>query len=211
MKERLVEAIVEIEEEEALSLVKEMLKAGKDPVDILATCREGVELIGQRYEEGEYFMPELIMTGEIMSEISELTRDRLEEQQTGEDFLGRVLIGTVEDDIHDIGKNIVTFMLEINGFEVIDLGVDVPAGDFVSAIEDHKPDIVGMSALLTLAFDQMKGTVEEIEEAGLRDDVKIMIGGAPINEEIREYTEADGWADDAVEAVGLAKNWVGGN
>lgn len=211
MSEKLVNAIAEVREEDALRIVKEMLASGEDPIEILRKCREGVEIIGDKYESGDYFMPELIMAGEILTGISDLTRDKIDVNQGEEEFLGKVLLGTVEGDIHDIGKNIVSFMLEINGFDVVDLGVDIPASDFVKAIEDEKPDIVGMSALLTLAFDQMKVTVEAIEEAGLRDTVKIMIGGAPINEKIREHTKADAWAKDAVQAVNLAKNWTGGN
>ncbi|MFW5790825.1 MAG: cobalamin B12-binding domain-containing protein [Bacillota bacterium] len=209
MSEQLVKAIADVKEDEALTIVKKMLADGEDPIKILRKCRKGVEIIGDRYESGDYFMPELIMAGEILTAISDLTRNRIEANQDEEEFLGKILLGTVEGDIHDIGKNIVSFMLEINGFEVIDLGVDVPAADFIQAIKDETPDIVGMSALLTLAFDQMKATIEAIEEAGLRDKVKIIIGGAPINEKIREHTKADGWAKDAVEAVNMSKTWVG--
>lgn len=211
MSEQLVKAIAEVREDEALSIVKEMLAEGEDPIAILRKCREGVEIIGDKYESGEYFMPELIMAGEILTAISDLTRDKVGTDQNKDEFLGKVLLGTVEGDIHDIGKNIVSFMLEINGFQVVDLGVDVSAEKFVQAIKDEAPDIVGLSALLTLAFDQMKVTVAAIEEAGLRDKVKIIIGGAPINEKIREHTKADGWAKDAVHAVNMAKNWVGVN
>lgn len=211
MSEELVKAIADVKEDEALTIVKNMLADGKDPIQILKKCREGVEIIGDRYESGDYFMPELIMAGEILTAISDLTRDRIEANQNEEEFLGKILLGTVEGDIHDIGKNIVSFMLEINGFEVIDLGVDVPADDFIQAIKDESPDIVGMSALLTLAFDQMKVTIEAIEKAGLRDKVKIIIGGAPINDKIREHTKADGWAKDAVEAVNISKTWLGVN
>jgi methanogenic corrinoid protein MtbC1 len=122
---------------------------------------------------------------------------------------GKVVIGTVEGDIHDIGKNIVTFMLDVNGFEVLDLGVDVSPQKFVEAIRDFQPQVVGLSGFLTLAFDVMKETVEAIETAGLRDEVKIMIGGGQVNEEIRKYAGADAWGRDAMAAVSLAKNWIG--
>jgi 5-methyltetrahydrofolate--homocysteine methyltransferase len=169
-----------------------------------------VEEVGKRYEEGEYFLPELMLTGQMLTQISELAKDRLSTEGVQQKRLGRVLIGTVKGDIHDIGKNVVAFMLDSNGFEVKDLGVDVPPERFVEAAREFKPQVVGMSALLTLAFDPMKETVQAFEEAGLRDQVKIMIGGAPVNEQIKEYTGADAWGKDAVEAVSLAKKWVGG-
>jgi 5-methyltetrahydrofolate--homocysteine methyltransferase len=119
-------------------------------------------------------------------------------------------MGTVEGDIHDIGKDVVVFMLEANGFEVIDLGVDVSPDAFVQKIGETRPDVVGMSGLLTLAFQSMKETVDAIREAGLRDEVKIMLGGAPVDEHVQEYSGADGWGKDAMEAVALARQWVGG-
>jgi methanogenic corrinoid protein MtbC1 len=122
---------------------------------------------------------------------------------------GKVVIGTVEGDIHDIGKNIVTFMLDVNGFEVLDLGVDVPAQKFVEAIRDFQPQVVGLSGFLTLAFEVMKETVEAINTAGLRNEVKIMIGGGQVNEEIRKYAGADAYGKDAMAAVNLAKQWIG--
>ncbi len=213
MFEKLIDAIVELREEEAIGLVKELLDKNVDPYDILNNCRKAVEIIGQRYEKGDYFMPELMLTGEMLNQISELTKEKITDDvaQDESKFIGKVVIGTVQGDIHDIGKNIVCFMLDINGFKVINLGEDVPASKFIEAIKEHRPQIVGMSCLLTLAFDKMKETVKAIDEAGLRDKVKIMIGGAPINEQIKEYAGADGWGKDAVEAVSLAKKWMGGN
>ena len=210
MTEKLVEAIVGMREEEAIGLAREALEAGTDPIEVMESCRRAVEEVGRRYEEGEYFLPELMLTGQMLSQISELAKAKLSTAGAEEKRLGRVLIGTVKGDIHDIGKNVVAFMLDSNGFEVKDLGVDVPPERFVEAAREFKPQVVGMSALLTLAFDPMKETVQAFEEAGLRDQVKIMIGGAPVNEQIREFTGADAWGKDAVEAVSLAKKWVGG-
>jgi len=124
--------------------------------------------------------------------------------------LGKVVIGTVEGDIHDIGKNIVTFMLDVNGFEVHDLGIDVPVQRFVDAIKEIQPEVVGLSGFLTLAFDSMKKTIEAIQNVGLRDRVKIMIGGGQIDEMVRDYTGADAYGRDAVAAVSLCKKWIGG-
>lgn len=211
MEEKLFKAIVEMREDEALALAKDKLDAGADPLEMVDLFRKAVEEVGDRYEKGEYFLPELMMTGQIMKQLAELTKDKISAESTDSSKkLGKVLIGTVKGDIHDIGKNIVTFMLDANGFEVKDLGVDVTPENFIEAIKDFKPQIVGLSALLTLAFDPMKETVEAVEKAGLRNDVKIMVGGAPVNDQIREYAGADGWGKDAVEAVSLAKKWVGG-
>ena len=211
MEEKLLKAIVEMKEDEALALAKEALDGGADPLEMVNLFRKAVEKVGDLYEKGEYFLPELMMTGQMMNQLAELTKDKIcaESSDSGKK-LGRVLIGTVKGDIHDIGKNIVTFMLDANGFEVKDLGVDITPEKFVEEIKSFEPQVVGLSALLTLAFDPMKETVAAIKEAGLRDKVKIMVGGAPVNEQIREYAGADGWGKDAVEAVSLAKKWVGG-
>ena len=212
MYQKLIDAIVELREDEVVDLVQELLDKGVKPLDVLDNCRKAVEIIGERYEKGEYFMPELMLTGEMLNQISDLTKSKMGDSTDEDDskILGKVLIGTVQGDIHDIGKNIVSFMLDINGFKVIDLGEDVSAEKFVEGIKEHRPQIVGMSALLTLAFDKMKDTVKAIEDAGLRKDVQIIIGGAPINDQIKEYTGADAWGKDAVEAVSLAKKWMGG-
>lgn len=211
MQDKLFNAIVELKEEEALSLAKEMLEEGADPLEMVDLYRKAVSEVGDRYEKGEYFLPELMMTGQIMTQLAELSKEKLSEQQSGPSkTLGKVLIGTVKGDIHDIGKKIVTFMLDANGFEVKDLGVDVPAEKFVEEAKKFEPQVVGLSALLTLAFDPMKETVEAFDKAGLRNKLKIMVGGAPVNEQIKDYTGADDWGKDAVEAVSLAKKWVGG-
>jgi corrinoid protein of di/trimethylamine methyltransferase len=211
MQEKLLKAIVEMREDEALALAKEALDAGADPLEMVDLFRKAVEKVGDLYEKGEYFLPELMMTGEMMKQLAELTKDKISaESSSSGKKLGRVLIGTVKGDIHDIGKNIVTFMLDANGFEVKDLGVDISAEKFIEAINEFNPQIVGLSALLTLAFDPMKEIVEAFEKAGLRDKVKVMVGGAPVNEQICKYAGADGWGKDAVEAVSLAKKWVGG-
>jgi 5-methyltetrahydrofolate--homocysteine methyltransferase len=195
-------------EEDALRTATEMLDKGANPLEVLDSCREAMSVIGQRFEAGECFVPELILAGEILRQISDVVKPKL--TQTAEaKKLGRVVIGTVEGDIHDIGKDIVTFMLDVNGFEVKDLGVDVPAARFVEAVKEFKPQVVGLSGFLTLAYDPMKNTVQALRDAGLREDVQIMIGGGQIDEQIREYTGADAYGKDAMAAVALAKSWVG--
>ncbi|KUK31881.1 MAG: cobalamin B12-binding domain protein [Thermoanaerobacterales bacterium 50_218] len=207
--ETLVNLITELKEKEALNLVKEMLDAGTDPLKVVEYSRAAVEVVGKRFEEGQYFLPELIMAGEIMKGISELLKPAMR-QEAEVPRIGKVVIGTVEGDVHDIGKNIVAFLLEANGFQVYDLGVDVPARQFVDKISEVKPQVVGMSCLLTVAFEAMKRTVEAIKEAGLRDAVKIMVGGSPVNEQIAAYVGADAYGGDAQEAVELARKWCGG-
>lgn len=208
MTEPLVSALAEMKEEEALKIAKTMLGEGKDPLDILELCRAGMEIVGQRFEKGEYFLPELMMAGEILSEISEIVKPKLSRQADSKS-LGKVVIGTVAGDIHDIGKNIIVFLLRVNGFEVVDLGVDVPPQKFVESISEVQPQVVGLSGFLTLAFDSMKNTVDAIKKAGLRDGVKIMIGGGQINEQIREFAGADAYGKDAMAGVSLTRTWTG--
>jgi 5-methyltetrahydrofolate--homocysteine methyltransferase len=208
MSKELVNAIADMREAEALKLVQEMVEGGSEPMAILGAAREAMDVVGKRYEEGAYFLPELMLAGEMLNQITDILKPELSKLPEVKRH-GKVLIGTVAGDIHDIGKNIVTFMLDVNGFEVLDLGVDVPPQKFVEAIQDFQPQVVGLSGFLTLAFDAMKETLEAIEAAGLRDKVKIMIGGGQINEDIKEYTGADAYGNDAVAGVSLAKKWAG--
>ncbi len=209
MSQKLIEAFVDIREEDVLATAQALLDEGVEPMAILDACRKALDIIGQRFEKKEAFVPELVMAGEMMNRITKLVKPKLAQEKPVES-LGRVLMGTVEGDIHDIGKDVVVFMLEANGFEVIDLGVDITPEVFVEKITEVQPDVVGLSGLLTLAFQSMKETVEAIAEAGLRDQVKIMIGGAPVDEHVQTYAGADAWGKDAMEAVSLAKQWVGG-
>jgi methanogenic corrinoid protein MtbC1 len=208
MSKELVNAIADMKEGEALRLVEEMVEGGSDPMSILDAARKAMDIVGQRYDEETYFLPELMLAGEMLNQITDIIKPELAKSPEI-DRHGKVLIGTVEGDIHDIGKDIVTFMLDVNGFEVLDLGVDVSPQKFVEAIGNFQPQVVGLSGFLTLAFDTMKESVEAIKAAGLRDGVKIMVGGGQINEQIRQYTGADAWGKDAMAAVSLAKNWIG--
>lgn len=207
MADDLVAALADLREDEALALVETRLEAGDDPLDIFDDARRAMEIVGERFSASEYFIPELVYAGEILKEISAIVKPRL---AAGADVsrIGKVVVGTVAGDIHDIGKDIVVFMLDVNGFEVLDLGVDVPAQKFVETIQESGSPVVGLSGFLTLAFQSMKDTVAAIEEAGLRDGVKIMIGGGPIDEQVRSYTGADAFGRDAMAAVELAKGWL---
>ncbi len=208
MSEKLVKAIADMREKKALKLVRKMVEAGSEPTAILDSAREAMAIVGQRFEEGTYFLPELMLAGEMLSQITEILKPELAKIPEIKRH-GKVLIGTVKGDIHDIGKNIVTFMLDVSGFEVLDLGVDVPPERFVEAIRDFGPQVIGLSGFLTLAFDAMKDVITAIETAGLRDGVKIMIGGGQVNEEIQRYAGADAYGRDAMAGVSLAREWVG--
>ena len=202
----LIEAITDMREEDAVRTASEMLDRGSSPIEVLDSCREAMGIIGQRFEAGDCFVPELILAGEILRQISDVVKPKLT-QAAEVKKIGRVVIGTVEGDIHDIGKDIVTFMLDVNGFDVKDLGVDVPAAKFVEVMKEFQPQVVGLSGFLTLAYDPMKNTVKALRDAGFTG--KVMIGGGQIDEQIREYTSADGYGKDAMAAVALAKGWIG--
>jgi len=209
MTESLIHALVEMQEAEALQKSKQLLDEGTDPVNILEACSKAMETVGKRFEQGEYFLPHLIMAGVMLKQISETIKPLIKEEKT-EAGRGRVLMGTVSGDIHDIGKNMVIFLLEVNGFEVRDIGIDQPPESFVEAIREFRPGVVGMSGLLTLAFDSMKETVRAIEDAGLREKVRIMIGGAQVTEQVKDYTGADAYGPDALAGVRLVEQWIGG-
>jgi len=207
MSEELIKAIVEMEDEQAIALTRQLLADGVDPLAVLEDCRVAMGEVGHRFETGEYFISELILAGEILKSISAEVKPLIKaEAAAGKKT--RVLIGTVKGDIHDIAKDIVVFMLDVNGFEVKDLGIDVPVESFVGAVKDWQPDIVALSGFLTLAYTSMKETVEAIEAAGLRDKVKIMVGGGTVDAQVCAYAKADGWGTDAMTAVNLAKQWA---
>lgn len=208
-KAKLVELIAGMDEEPAVKLSVDLMDAGTPPEDILAACREAMDIVGKKFEEGEFFIPELILAGEMLEQIGNEVKPRIKEGAEAEkETLGTVIIGTVHGDLHDIGKNIVTFMLDVNGYEVIDLGVDVKPQVFIDAIKESSAPVVGLSGFLTLAFDSMKETVEAITEAGLRDDIKIMIGGGQVDEQIRSYTGADSFGLNAMTAVSQCREWI---
>jgi 5-methyltetrahydrofolate--homocysteine methyltransferase len=192
-----------------LEIVQDRLSAGDDPLRILEDARRALEIVGKRFSDSEYFIPDLVYSGEILKGITDMVRPKLAKGAEVK-RLGRVVVGTVAGDIHDIGKDIVVFMLDVNGFEVKDLGTDVPVQKFVDAIKETGSKVVGLSGFLTLAFQSMKDTVDAIKKAGLRDKVKIMIGGGQIDEQVRSFTEADAYGKDAMEAVKFAKGWIGG-
>jgi trimethylamine corrinoid protein len=209
MAGKLVTLLSDLKEPEALQFVEKALAKGTDPAALLEEAREGMVIVGQRFAKEEYFIPDLIFSGEILKGIVRMLEPHLKKGKE-QKRLGKAVVGTVAGDLHDIGKDLVVFMLDVSGFEVLDLGIDVPAQKFVDAIKQSGSKIVGLSGFLTLAFDSMKETIDAIQKAGLRSKVKIMIGGGQIDEQVRLFTGADAYGRDAMAAVQLAKGWIGG-
>lgn len=206
MSDALQNAVADLEEATVLKLVQERLTAGTDPLAILGSCREGMVAVGKRYEAGEYFVSDLIMAGELLKQATALLGSRIKSDGSG--GRGKVVVGTVKGDIHDIGKDIVVSLLKASGYNVTDLGVDVPAQKFVDAVKASSATVVGLSGLLTISFDAMKETVAALNAAGLRSKVKVMVGGGPVTEQVREYVGADALGSDAQSAVTLCNQWL---
>jgi trimethylamine corrinoid protein len=209
MSGELVKLLSDLKEQEALQFVESALAEGVDPGTLLQDAREGMNIVGARFAKEEYFIPDLIFSGEILRGIVKLLEPHIKKDKEQKP-MGKVIIGTVAGDIHDIGKDLVVFMLDVSGFEVLDLGIDVPAQKFVDAIKESGSKVVGLSGFLSLAFDSMKETIDAIKNADLRGKVRIMIGGGQIDEQVRIYTGADAYGRDAMAAVHLAKGWIGG-
>jgi len=206
----LVDAIADMMEDDALALTRKYLDQGVPPLKVLDAYKEALGIVGKRFEAGSYFVPELILAGEMMKTASDLIKSQIgsQEQEGGAKKKGKLLLGTVEGDIHDIGKDMVHMLMDINGFEVRDLGVDVPVQRFCDEYKAFEPDIVGLSGLLTLSFESMKQVVDALKEAGMRDKVKVIIGGGQVDEHACTYVEADAWMTDAVAGVKYALEWV---
>lgn len=207
MTDSIASLIVALEEERTLSSVRAALESGTEPLELVEQLREGMSEVGSRFESKQYFLSELVMSAEIFREAMVIIEPRL--AAGAGPSRGCVVIGTVKGDIHDIGKNIVASLLRCEGYEVHDLGVDVAPAAFVQKLEETGTGLLALSGLLTLAFDSMKETVAYVRDAGLRDRVKIIIGGGPVNEQVLEYAGADAWGRDVAEAVRLAERYLG--
>ena len=203
-----IDEIVDLNENKVNEMVKERLKDNEDPLKIMDDVREAMKIIGDKFSRKEYFLPELIMSGEILSQTFETLGPKLKEVQKSGKKKGTILLGTVFGDIHDIGKDVVKFMLDVSGFEVMDLGVDVPADKFISSLKEFKPKVLALSGFLTLAYDSMKEIIDKLKAEGLREEVKIMIGGGTVDERIVEFVGADAYGKTAVDAVNIATKWT---
>ncbi|RLG80288.1 MAG: cobalamin-binding protein [Thermoprotei archaeon] len=204
------ESVAELDLDQTLEHVREALERGVDVVDLIEKgLAEGMRIVGEKYESGEYFIADLIVSAEIFNKALSILKPKLEEMRKQVKPLGTVVIGTVYGDIHDIGKNLVATMLRISGFEVVDLGVDVPPEKFVESVKKHNADIVGISTLLTSTMTHIRDVVEALKKAGLRDRVKVIVGGAPLTEEIAKELGADAYGENAVKAVEICKKLLG--
>ena len=206
---KLTQAVIDGEPEDAIELAQQALDQGLDPLtSINEGLVPGIDRVGELFASGEYYLPDLIIGGEAMKEALAILEPALSENQQRE-VLGRVVLGTVEGDLHEIGKTLVGTMLSANGFQVTDIGIDKPAADFVAAVKETNATLVGASALLTTTMPAQQKIIEALVEAGLRDQVKVIVGGAPITQKWAEEIGADGYAEDAIGAVALAKRLMG--
>jgi len=205
----IIDLFVELRFDETKEAVKKALDSGVDPLVLIEKAlRPAMEIVGERFERGEYFLAELVVAGDLFMEIMDDLLKPLLSKKRGMEKLGTVVLGTVRGDLHEIGKNIVATMLRAAGFEVVDLGVDVPPEKFVEAVKKYNADILGMSALLTTTMMEMEVVIKELEKAGIRDRVKVIVGGAPITEDFAKKIGADAYGRDAVEAVEICKKLI---
>jgi len=203
MDKELIYAVADLDEEKTLSIVQEKIKCGVRPFEIVDDCRYGVEIIGKCYGDGNYYLSDLIMAEEILQKVMEILKPHF--PKVSEPIGAKILMGTIEGDIHDLGKNLIIYLLQAGGFEVIDLGVDVKPRVFVENIKKTGVKIVGISVLLTFSIKWVKKTVDLIKAEGLRDQVKIFIGGYPVDEQTLKFSGADYFENDVVKAVELIK------
>jgi corrinoid protein of di/trimethylamine methyltransferase len=203
----LTEALAELEEISVQEMVQKQIAEGRDPLRILEDLKEGMDIVGKRFSENEYFLVELVMSADIFNKALEILEPKLLETQSGEEK-GKVVIGTVKGDIHYIGKNLVIAFLKSNGFEVYDLGEDVAPERFVNKLKETGAPILALSGLITTTHDTMRETIDALKAAGIRDTVKVMIGGCDVNQEVVDQTGADAFGRDAVSAVEVAKKFL---
>lgn len=199
MEDELLTAMADLDEDKTLCLVEKQLQAGLTPLEIVDTCRRGVEIVGKRYSEGQYFLSDLIMSEEIFKGVMRIVEPHIPVNVPQNGF--SIVMGTIEGDIHDLGKNIVIYLLRSRGFHVHDLGVDVPPEKFVQAVNETGASILGISVLLSFCVSSVKKVVDLLQEAGLRDKVKVVVGGYPVNQLVKEYTGVDYYANDVTQAL----------
>jgi methylmalonyl-CoA mutase cobalamin-binding domain/chain len=205
----LKDAILQMKDvEEVKKCVNDELKSGLEPIKIVNELTETLLKVGEKYENGEYFLSELMMAGILATEVINLLEPYLANDQESETKM-KIVIGTVKGDIHDIGKNIVIMMLRAVGFKVLDLGVDVSVENFMNSIRNERPKVLGMSALLTSTINEMKNVIDALKNEGLRESIKIIIGGRPVSEEFAQEIGADGYGRDSVDAIKIVKNFIG--
>ena len=206
MRSRLITAIAELNGDEAMTLVRQAISEKEDPLLLISDCQEGMRLVGQHYAEHKYYLSGLIMGGQIFSDVMGLLKPVVEERISG-NASGKILLGTVANDIHDLGKNIVGMLLTCHKFTVYDLGVDIPPEVFVRKAREIRPDLIGLSGLITSAYDSMRETIARLRKDGFKGP--IIIGGSLMDDNVCRYTKADYWVTDANEGLKLCKQLVG--
>ena len=206
MREQLLKSFVDMDEQEAVRIARELVETEGGAVAVLDTCKEAMEEVGRLFEAGEYFLSELIAAGDMFNQIMEFTLPKLQGEEVAS--LGTMVLGTVQGDVHNIGKDIFKVMAEASGINVIDIGIDVPTKSLWKQSKSINTSLLAC-AVITLGVDSMKRTIEVIKEAGLRDDIKIIIGGGRVSQAVMEHVGADAWADDAARGVRLSKELLG--
>ena len=209
-KEDLAKAVMDIDEDKAYELVEQLIKEEIDPKDIIGILREGVEVVGERFNNKEYFLTELVMAGEIFTQAAKILEPHMTKAAIDGSSVESIVIGTVQGDVHDIGKNIFVTLLKSAGYNAVDMGVDIPPERFVEKVKETGAKIVAYSGLLTVALESMNATTEALKAAGLRENVKIIIGGLPVDELWMKEAGADAFTDNAFEGVNIVKKWLGG-
>ena len=209
-KEDLAKAVMDLDEDSAYKLVEQLINDGIEPKDIIGILREGVEVVGQKFNKKEYFLTELVMAGEIFTQAANILEPHMKNANFDESSVESIVVGTVQGDVHDIGKNIFVTLLKSAGYNVVDLGVDIPPEKFVETVKETGAKIVAYSGLLTVALESMNATTEALKAAGLRENVKIIIGGLPVDELWMKEAGADAFTDNAFEGVNIVKKWLGG-
>ncbi|MFW9939185.1 MAG: B12-binding domain-containing protein [Candidatus Thorarchaeota archaeon] len=208
VRDELYRSVVELEEDKVYNLLRQLLESKVDPREVIELLRKAVEVVGDKFNKKEYFLTELVMAGEIFQQSARILEPFLKEENVQEKTKGVVVVGTVKGDVHDIGKNIFVTLLKSAGFEVYDLGIDIPPQDFVEKVKEKNANVVGYSGLLTVALEAMKETTEALKSEGLRDKVKIIIGGLPTDEMWMKIAGADAFTDNAFEGVEIVKKWL---
>jgi methylmalonyl-CoA mutase cobalamin-binding domain/chain len=209
-KEELMDAVIDLNEDKAYELVQKLIEEGVNPRDIIEILRKGVEVIGDKFNSKEYFLAELVMAGEIFTQSAEILGPYMEKSSESNGNLETIVVGTVEGDVHDIGKNIFITLLKSAGYNVIDLGVDISPDKFVEKVKETGARVVAYSGLLTIALESMNATTKKLEAAGLRQNLKIIIGGLPVDELWMKEAGADAFTDNAFEGVKIVNKWLRG-
>jgi methanogenic corrinoid protein MtbC1 len=201
--------MADLEDEKLMAAVRQQIEIKVDPLSTLEQCREGIRVVGERFEKGDYYISDLIMSAELLNNVIEILGPTLTKNQNNKSA-GKVVFGTVKGDIHNIGKDIVISLLKADGYEVYDMGINVPKETFIEKLKETGASVLGLSGLIPVAYDEMKATIEAIEKEGLRNQVKVMIGGGLINQQVCDYAKADAWGDTATAAVTICRNFIKG-